>query len=76
MDNKADLIDQANEAAEIFNRSALSQRRPEGPAVTGYCFNCDAMLAPGLRWCDASCRDDWEKQRRAVALAPREPDAE
>ena len=76
MDNKSDLIDQANEAAEIFRRSALSQRAPEGPAATGHCFNCDARLKPGLRWCDAPCRDDWEKQRRAAALAPREPDAE
>jgi len=76
MENKSDLIDQANEAAEIFRRSALSQRKPEGPAATGFCFNCDALLATGARWCNVSCRDDWEKQQRAVALAPREPDAE
>ena len=76
MDNKADLIDQANEAAEIFRRSALSQRQPEGPAATGHCFNCDAMLGTGLRWCNVPCRDDWEKQQRAAALAPREPDSE
>jgi hypothetical protein len=76
MDNKSDLIDQANETAEIFRRSALSQRQPEGPKATGYCLNCDAHLAPKLRWCDVHCREDWEKQQRAVALAPREPDAE
>ena len=76
MENKSDLIDQANETAEIFRRSALSQRKPEGPAATGYCLNCDARLAPKLRWCGPACRDDWEKLLRAEALAPREPDAE
>jgi hypothetical protein len=76
MDSKGDVIDQGNEAAEIFRRSALSQRQPEGPTAIGYCLNCDARLATGLRWCDAACRDDWEKQQRAAALAPREPDPE
>ena len=76
MDNKSDLIDQANEAAEIFRRSALSQRAPEGPAATGYCFNCDAMLGTGLRWCGPECRDDYERIERAKSMAPREPDAE
>jgi hypothetical protein len=75
MDNKSDLIDQANEAAEIFRRAALSQRAPEGPVATGHCHNCSAALAAGLRWCGAACRDDWEKLQRAAALAPREPDA-
>jgi hypothetical protein len=74
VDNKADLIDQANEAAELFTRAALSQRAPEGPAATGHCFNCDALLAAGLRWCDQHCREDWSKRQRADAL--RQADAE
>lgn len=76
MDGKGDIIDQANEAAEVFRRSALSQRAPEGPAATGFCFNCEARLRAGLRWCDVSCRDDWEKTKRAAVMAPREPDPE
>jgi hypothetical protein len=74
MDGKGDIIDQANEAAEIFRRSALSQRAPAGPAPTGHCLNCDARLAPKLRWCDKNCLTDWERAERAVAMAPREPD--
>jgi hypothetical protein len=74
MDGKGDIIDQANEAAEVFNRSALSQRAPDGPAATGHCLNCDARLAPKQRWCDSNCRDDWQKLERAAAMAPREPD--
>ena len=76
MDGKGDIIDQANVAAEVFRDAALSQRKTEGPAATGYCFNCDARLAPKLRWCGAECRDDWEKTQRAVKMAPREPDQE
>lgn len=76
MDGKGDIIDQGNAAAEIFRDAALSQRKPEAPAATGYCFNCDARLAPKLRWCGPACRDDWEKQQRAVAMAPREYDPE
>ncbi len=26
---------------------------------TGECLNCGEPLAPGRRWCDAGCRDDW-----------------
>ena len=74
MDGKGDIIDQANAAAELFNRAALSKRHPEGPAPTGYCLNCDAHLAPRQRWCDVHCRDDWEKTQRAAQMLPQEPD--
>lgn len=74
MDSKGDIIDQGNETAEIFRRSALSQKKPEGPEATGYCLNCEARLGPNRRWCDAPCRDDWQKAQRAETMAPREPD--
>lgn len=74
MDSKGDIIDQANAAAELFRREALSKRQPEAPPATGYCFNCDARLAPHQRWCDLACRADWTKAERAKAFAPREPD--
>lgn len=76
MDGKGDIIDQANDAAELFNRAAISQRAPEGPAATGYCLNCEARLKASFRWCDAFCRDDWAKTQRAALMAPREPDPE
>lgn len=73
MDSKGDIIDQGNEAAETFRRSALSLRKQEAPAATGFCFNCEARLAPGLRWCDVACRDDWQSAQPKLA-ARREPD--
>lgn len=74
MSSKGDLIDQANEAAEIFRKASLSQKAPEGPPATGYCFNCDAHLAPKQRWCDVNCRADWEKVERAKRMAPKDSD--
>ena len=75
MDGKGDIIDQANAAAEVFHREALTRRHPEGPAATGFCFNCEARLAPKLRWCSVDCRADWEKTERAKAFAARDTDS-
>lgn len=39
-------------------------RKPEGPAETGFCLNpnCGLEIESGRRWCDAECRDEWEKR--------------
>jgi len=42
-----------------------------GPEATGYCLYCDEAIAPGLRWCNAECRDGWQaeedrRQRRGI----------
>lgn len=63
MNPKGDIIDQGNEAAELFTRAALTLRRPEGPKPTGRCYNCDAPVPDKHRWCDAECREDWEHFR-------------
>jgi hypothetical protein len=55
-----DLSDVATAAEEKFREAAVSVRQPEGPRACGHCHNCDAPLAPDLRWCDATCRDEWE----------------
>lgn len=73
--NRADQIDRASAMEELRRRHAIEQRKPEGPPANGYCFNCEARLRQGLRWCDVSCRDDWEKTARAQRMAPVAPDA-
>lgn len=30
---------------------------------TGYCLFCGEPVPLGHRWCDKSCRDQWEKER-------------
>lgn len=39
----------------------LERRRPEPPRAHGYCLWCEAPLPAGRRFCDADCRDDWER---------------
>jgi hypothetical protein len=58
----ADIIDNGNEAAEIFRRAALSKRQADGPAATGECLNCEAPVEPPKRFCDQYCRDDFERR--------------
>jgi len=61
----ADIIDDAHEREEELRQKALEARKPVGPPACGYCYNCGEQLAQGLRWCDADCRDDWEKYQKA-----------
>jgi hypothetical protein len=65
--NRSDPNDRASAIEELRRRAALQMRKPEGPAATGYCLNCDAHLSPKQRWCDADCRNDWQKTQRAAA---------
>lgn len=71
---RADQIDRAAAMEELRRRHALEQRKPEGPAATGHCLNCDARLAARQRWCDVNCRTDWEKQLRAQQMRPQYDD--
>lgn len=57
VDDQATLVEERDRAL------ALKQRRPEGPAAVGACLHCDEPLADGRRWCDAGCRDDWQRAR-------------
>jgi hypothetical protein len=58
-----DDIDKLQAHEEILHRTHLEQsRRDTGGAIaTGECLFCEAPLPPGLRWCGAECRDDWQK---------------
>jgi hypothetical protein len=58
----ADEIDLASDREEIARQSAmLTSRKPEtNIGANGRCHECGAPVLPGMRWCDALCRDDWE----------------
>ena len=60
----ADEIDRANEQVELTLHDALLQRRPEGPAATGYCLFCGEPLDMGPRWCGTERRDGWQREHR------------
>ncbi len=64
----ADFADIASEREQIDTARAIeAARRPTspGPIACGQCHNCDASVLPGHAFCDADCRDDWEKRKRA-----------
>lgn len=69
-----DLIDRANDTADTFLSAALSARRDEAPSATGACLFCRKPVPPPARWCDAGCRDDWEKASWAKRNAAVEDD--
>lgn len=58
----SDEVDAANEQAEMTLTSARLRRNPALPAI-GRCYNCEESLPAGV-FCDADCRDDYEKRTR------------
>lgn len=60
-DKITDLSDQATAVEELFRETAIRRREPNGPPATGACLFCESPLEPPMRWCDAACRDDWER---------------
>ena len=52
------LDDQASDREQLDRD--LAQRKPAGPAATGYCLNCGEPVDG--RWCNPECREDWSKR--------------
>ncbi|MEW6772300.1 MAG: hypothetical protein AB1330_13130 [Bacillota bacterium] len=61
-----DKNDQATEQEALRLAAALAHREPEGPPPAGECLSCGAPLKDGRRWCDADCRDDWQREQDAI----------
>ena len=57
----SDQIDEAGDQAEFMLETALKNKKDPGPAPCGFCYNCQSSIAPGERWCDSDCRQDWER---------------
>jgi hypothetical protein len=59
-----DVIDQAQNIAEFYNQMALLKRPEPKILATGFCLQCEEPIKPPRRWCDAGCRDDWERENK------------
>lgn len=69
-----DDADRAARSDEWIMRSAIEERKPEGPSpvLVSLCLNCGKVIervpasANGVknvrRWCCAECRDEWEEE--------------
>lgn len=67
----ADDIDLAQERDEKLLEAQRAFRKPEGPKATGKCLTCDEPLPETHRWCDASCRDDYERSFLSAGIPRR-----
>lgn len=65
----ADDIDRAQEREQLDRAAAIAAASsasslPLLPAC-GECYNCESSVPPGLRFCDADCRKDWELRKNS-----------
>lgn len=58
----ADDADRAQQHIDAELAHLVARRRAEAPAATGFCLHCGAVVDPPRRWCDADCRDDWQRE--------------
>ncbi|MDH2918461.1 MAG: hypothetical protein PXX73_04630 [Sideroxydans sp.] len=56
-------IEVERELAEALRKQAVRAARMQQPC--GFCFNCDEIVAVGMRFCDGDCRDDFARLERA-----------
>jgi hypothetical protein len=63
-----DEADIAQDAEERHLGMAMAMARGiSGPAACGRCLFCgETAPEPALRWCDAWCRDQWQRERDAA----------
>lgn len=57
----SDDLDIAAEREELERSFAQTIRKPAGPIATGRCLYCDEITGEERRWCDAGCRDAWQR---------------
>lgn len=62
-----DIIDMANDLADQLTSAYVAHERKQNPRLPfiGQCYNCDAPTPHGHNFCDADCRDDWQKRQTA-----------
>ena len=60
------IDDDASMREEVFRETALKHRKPDGPASTGRCLHCNALLSDSRRWCDGWCAEDWQFEQEAM----------
>lgn len=61
----SDPNDRATEHEEQMREAAIrNNRKASGPVANGSCHYCGERVPEPMRWCDADCRNDWERMRK------------
>ena len=55
------LDDQATQQEEFARENALKARKQEMPKI-GKCYNCGEAVKPNANFCNADCRQDFERR--------------
>ena len=55
--------DTATKYEEMARDISLKYRKPE-LTKTGFCYNCGESIKLNANYCDADCRQDFEKRNR------------
>ncbi|MDR2261065.1 MAG: hypothetical protein LBE06_09120 [Azoarcus sp.] len=63
-----DVADLAQLQNEQLDALRVGAHKPVAPQADGKCLWCGEVLADGRRWCDAACRDEWERAERCRAV--------
>ena len=63
----ADLADRADGERELRLSEAMAQRRQMVLPAVGACYWCGDDVAHDLRFCGSGCRDDFDRERAALA---------
>jgi len=62
----SDLNDLASEFEQARIQERIESRKDNGPPPCGECHYCGEPLNDGRRFCDAECRDDWQRDMDAL----------
>lgn len=68
-----DLTDQASDLEELHRekayRAVQAALRLDETAASGECRYCAEKIAPEARFCDADCRDDFERASKMQKIS-------
>lgn len=65
----ADEIDRAQDHIEQQLAFAFMTRQREQIRPVGRCWYCKETLTETMLFCSSECRDDWDRERKAKAIA-------
>lgn len=63
MSDEVDMAQSRMELEEVIRKKYTAHPTIE-VGHTGYCLNCGDPLKGDQRWCDVSCRNDWQKRQK------------
>ena len=73
MTERGDIIDQACELEQRLTAAYVQHARSQRDelAATGTCHYCEQSVDATKKFCDAECRDDWQREQDARRRAGR-----